>query len=135
MALTGSAYGKPQLPVHWSNVYCTGIENKLTECMYSTYTLDDGKAILDQVNVAGVSCQKTACEAPPTGGTNCTPGLIRLVGGNSANEGNLQFCYKGMWSSFCVLGVSEALVACKQLGVTSCEFKFNCVSVFVYVCT
>lgn len=81
------------------------------------YSLDEGKNLLNQVNVVGVSCQKPkTCEAPPTGGTDCNQGDIRLTGGKPADDGNLEFCNDGYWSPVCSLEALEASVACQQLG-------------------
>lgn len=81
------------------------------------YSLDDGRKLLSQVDVVGVSCEKpSTCEVPPTGGTDCTQGDTRLTGGDSASQGNLDFCNDGFWSQVCTLVENEASVACKQLG-------------------
>ena len=130
----GSAYSKPNLTVHLSNVYCTGSEQNIAQCMYTSLSLEDGKALLDQVEVAGVSCQQpNVCEIPPTNGTDCTPGNIRLTTQNNStlqintttSQGNLEYCYKGLWSSMCSISESGATVACKQLGFTSYSCKSN----------
>ena len=81
------------------------------------YSLDDGKNLLSQADVVGVSCQKpTSCKSPPAGGTDCNQGDVRLTGGKSADQGNLEYCSAGFWSSLCMLGALEASVACQQLG-------------------
>lgn len=130
----GSAYSKPNLTVHLSNVYCAGSEQNIAECLYTSLSLEDGKALLDQVEVAGVSCQQVnICEAPPTGGTDCIPGDIRLTTENNStsqinsttSEGNLEYCYKGLWSSVCSISESGASVACKQMGFTSYSCKIT----------
>ena len=133
-AIGGSAYGKPKLTVHLSNVYCTGSEENIAQCTYTSFSLEDGKALLDQVKVAGVSCkQPNVCEVPPTGGNDCSPGDIRLTIENNpakqinstTSQGNLEYCYKGLWSSVCAISESAATVACKQMGFTSyfCKSK------------
>ena len=43
-------------------------------------------------------------------------GNLRLTGGNTNDEGVLEYCYNGEWSIFCNLDDEEAAVACKQLG-------------------
>ena len=141
----GSAYSKPNLTIHFSNVYCTGSEENIAQCMYNSLSLEDGKALLDQVEVAGVSCQQpNVCETPPTGGNDCAPGDIHLtVGNNSAllinsttSQGNLEYCYKGLWSSMCFISESVASVACKQMGSTtySCKYNFICSTDHCYIC-
>ena len=49
---------------------------------------------------------------------NCTNGDVRLVGGRTEHEGNVQFCSNNTWSSVCHLGdwsTIEASVVCRQL--------------------
>ena len=88
--------------------------------------MEQGKALLKSTAVAGVKCYTPdACVSPPTDGTSCIDKQLRLTGDNAQNgEGNLQYCYKGTWSSFCSLGPNEATVACRQLGFTNVECKF-----------
>ena len=132
VAVGGSAYSKPNLTVHLSNVNCTGSEQNIAQCMYTFLSLEDGKALLNQVEVMGVSCQQpSVCEIPPTGGNDCSPGDIRLTAESNStvqissitSQGNLEYCYKGLWSSICTIAESGASVACKQIGFTSysCE--------------
>ena len=141
----GSAYSKPNLTVHLSNVYCTGSEQNIAQCMYTFFSLEDGKALLDQVEVAGVFCQQTnICEIPPSGGSDCSPGDVRLTTHNNStlqsnstsSQGNLEYCYKGLWSSMCSISESGATVACKQLGFTSysCKSNFTPSMADCYVC-
>ena len=92
----------------------------------TVHSLDDGKKLLNQVNVVGVSCQKPKiCEAPPTGGTDCNYGNMRLTGGN-ADQGNLEICIDGFWSPVCTLGTFEASVTCQQLGHLDYTCKCLC---------
>ena len=54
----------------------------------------------------------------------CTNGAVRLVGGTSSNEGNLEYCHNGAWSSVCnSFHNEEATVACKQLGFSGSPSK------------
>ena len=56
--------------------------------------------------------------------TVCTNGAIRLVGGASSNEGKLEYCHYGAWSSVCYnFHDEEATVACKQLGFSGSPSK------------
>ena len=54
--------------------------------------------------------------------SDCSDGDIRLVGGNTDNEGNVQICYNNAWGSVCDdnWGIADTNVACQQLG-----FKAN----------
>ena len=49
------------------------------------------------------------------------------MGGASSNEGKLEYCHNGAWSSFCIVfDDEEATVACKQLGFTGSSSKNVC---------
>lgn len=117
------------MTIHLTNVDCDGDEETISDCTYTTLSLQDGKTMLSQTNVAGVKCYTPdQCNTPPSGGNGCNAGDIRLVGGQqNVAEGTLQYCFKGMWSPFCYLGPIEATVACRQLGYTTydCELLFH----------
>ena len=51
----------------------------------------------------------------------CSNGAVRLVGGQSSNEGILEYCYNGAWTQFCYgsFHIEEAVTACRQLGYTN----------------
>lgn len=123
--MTGSHYGKETLTIHMTNVACDGTEDGLGQCSFDTLSLSQGKSMLASTDVAGVKCYvPDQCPAPPTGGSSCTNGALRLTGGQAnVEEGNLEYCYHGYWSSFCYLGPNEATVACRQLGFTSYDSK------------
>ena len=124
----GSYYGKPNKTIHSTNLQCTGDEERINECSQMTYFLNEGKNKLKTVEVAGVKCHvSSTCKLPPTEGTECVNGEIRLSGSDANNgEGVLEYCYKGLWSTFCSLGEREAIVACRQLGYVQYDCKFNC---------
>ena len=50
---------------------------------------------------------------------NCTDGDIRLVGGQTTNEGNVQICYSNVWGSVCddYWDTKDSNVVCRQLGL------------------
>ena len=50
--------------------------------------------------------------------SNCSDGDIRLVGGSTDNEGNVQICYNNAWGSVCddYWGIADSNVVCRQLG-------------------
>ena len=52
-----SHFGKPNKTIQASDVTCLGDEKALTECSLTTYDLETGKRMLDNVEVVGVSCQ------------------------------------------------------------------------------
>ena len=45
-------------------------------------------------------------------------GVVRLVGGQSNNEGRVEYCSGGVWVSVCAStwDVSDATVVCRELG-------------------
>ena len=48
--------------------------------------------------------------------TNCTHGEIKLYGGQSNAEGDLQICYNGVWVFVCYWWWISPNVVCRQLG-------------------
>ena len=52
---------------------------------------------------------------------NCNVGDVRLVGGNTAQEGRAELCIDGMWGSICdnKWSANDANVLCGQLGYAS----------------
>ncbi|XP_011409971.1 PREDICTED: scavenger receptor cysteine-rich domain superfamily protein-like [Amphimedon queenslandica] len=119
----GSKYGKNNRTIMLSDVYCTGDETALDQCAYTFYSLSEGKTLLPQVQVAGVSCLPSNC-IPPSDvpGSECTFNTVQTTGGSSNGVGNLRFCYNGNWSPVCQLDPSEATVACRQLGFTNYDW-------------
>ena len=121
----GSFFGKPDKTVHLSNIQCMGDEENINECTKTVFSLEEGKNKLKTVQVAGVECYvPNECMPPPAGGSDCVNGNLRLTGVNANNgEGVLEYCYKGLWSTFCSLSGKEALVACRQLGYMDFDCK------------
>ena len=49
---------------------------------------------------------------------NCSNGEVRLVDGNSLNEGRVEICVNEAWGTICSSGWNDAdaFVVCRQLG-------------------
>ena len=54
-------------------------------------------------------------------------GAVRLVGGQSNNEGRVVYCSGGVWVSVCALtwDVSDATVVCRELGYATIGTQDN----------
>ena len=50
--------------------------------------------------------------------SSCSNGDVRLVGGSTDNEGNVQICYNNAWGSICddSWGRADSNVVCRQHG-------------------
>ena len=96
---------------------CYGSEESLSSCNYnyysSCYTYNDQ---------AGVQC------TGPLGNVCSQDGDVRLFGGNNDNEGIVEYCYAGAWSSFCSFQLQDAIVTCKQLG----HYENSCTSFIIW---
>ena len=61
-ATTGSLFGKPNKVIHISSVHCDGSETSIDQFFKKRYTLEEGKRLISNIEVAGVVChyQSTA---------------------------------------------------------------------------
>ena len=82
----------------------------------TSYNLETGKTLLQHVDVVGVSCKINLCKDNPVDPPCDSSNSVRLVGGATSNEGRLEYCHEGSWTSVCSTSMSEATVACRQLG-------------------
>ena len=125
ISILNSSYERPNRTVHLTNVLCSGNEEAINACTKTSISLAVGKTTYRNSPVVAVDCSPE----PPTEPTclpkqglvipapSCNPeGSVRLADGSTNNEGRLEYCYTGQWSTFCTLDFSAASVACKQLG-------------------
>ena len=123
--MIGGTLAKPNKTIHLGNVICIGDEESLSDCSATSYSLVQGKDLLNQINIAGVMCLiPTDCDVPPTGGADCQNGQSRLTGGNGNDAGNLEYCHNGYWSPICNLALTDAAVACRQFGYEDYSCKY-----------
>ena len=86
-------------------------DNGLTSCPFSHYNNNYGTAGLSCYSLVSDN-ENSGAEVIPT----CTHGDVRLIGGTTLNEGRVEICYEGSWSSICYqIDLTTATVICKQL--------------------
>ena len=74
--------------------HCTGHETSLSSCVQTSS------------EVTSSSCSysaKLSCIEHDFGPPNCTDGDVRLMDGTVSNEGRVEVCYRGIWSSLCTI--------------------------------
>ncbi|XP_019856578.1 PREDICTED: LOW QUALITY PROTEIN: deleted in malignant brain tumors 1 protein-like [Amphimedon queenslandica] len=111
IAHTNAYFGAGIGLINMDNVQCTGNEGFLVNCTYlSTHNCFHSED-------AGVTCGAT---------TQCNNSDIRLVGGSNDNEGRVEVCLFGSWSTVCddSWGPSDAAVVCRQLGINGSSIAY-----------
>ncbi|CAI8015582.1 Neurotrypsin [Geodia barretti] len=102
------------MPVLLKGVRCTGKELSLLECGYRRAPI-----VLNHVKDVAVRCK-----------SECDDGDLRLVGGDSENDGLLQVCFSGRWGTVNRDGWTDVdtHVACRQLGFNNAgQYSANAV--------
>jgi deleted-in-malignant-brain-tumors protein 1 len=113
-------------PMGVYQLHCIGTETTIDECQYNTsYSGPGCYSSWYYNNVAAVSCMPNTTEY-----VNCVDGDVRLVGGATHNEGNVQMCYSNAWGSVCddYWDTRDTNVVCRQLGFKpsdSIPYRYN----------
>ncbi|XP_030842869.1 deleted in malignant brain tumors 1 protein [Strongylocentrotus purpuratus] len=104
-AISGATYGPGLGPIHLDNIGCVGQEYKLDDC---------GKSI----NAVGNDSCKNNGYAAVHCPADLEEGDVRLVDGNTPNEGRIEIYYAGTWGTVCNdgWGYPDTQVLCRQLG-------------------
>eukprot|EP00057_Strongylocentrotus_purpuratus_P033504 XP_791643.3 PREDICTED: deleted in malignant brain tumors 1 protein [Strongylocentrotus purpuratus] len=104
-AISGATYGPGLGPIHLDNVSCVGQEYKLDDCGKSINAV--GNDSCGDNGYAAVHCP-----------ADLEDGDVRLVNGNSPNEGRVEIYHAGIWGTICDdgWGSPDSQVLCRQLG-------------------
>ena len=62
--MTGSVYGKPNVPVKLTNVECTGSETTIDDCQQTQLSPDESQAAYPNIGAAGVKCVADTTNSP-----------------------------------------------------------------------
>ncbi|XP_038072278.1 uncharacterized protein LOC119740886 isoform X2 [Patiria miniata] len=105
-ATQGGSFGSGSGPIHLDDVACTGTENNLESCPHG-----------------GIGVHN--CTHNQDAGITCSPS-VRLVDGESSNEGRVEVFVTGSWGTVCddSWGLNDARVICRQLGYSSALQSF-----------
>ena len=60
-------------------------------------------------------------------GNSCESGKVRLVDGNTDNEGRVEYCFDGDWAPVCSLNSYTASLVCQKLGYT----QYTCKNIII----
>lgn len=63
-AVTGSVYGKPNIPVKLTNVECTGSETSIDDCQATQLSPDESQIAYPRISAAGVKCVYETTTSP-----------------------------------------------------------------------
>ena len=79
------------------------------------------------VIVRGYNYRHTCTSILLLDSTNCSHGDIKLTGGKSSNEGDVQVCINGTWGYICgwYWYYSNINVVCNQLGYTTTQCNIS----------
>ncbi|KAJ8040994.1 Neurotrypsin [Holothuria leucospilota] len=116
---TNSYFGGGSGTIWLDNVECSGEENSLNDCTKNIM----GNHNCVHAEDAGVTC--TARDST----TEAMLGYqdVRLIGGQSENEGRVEVLVNGEWGTVCddVWGFRDAIVVCIELGYPGADAYFT----------
>ena len=114
---------KAMMPLSSACVRYYQLKNKICYCMKGSYILFHTSLFIFLHFLIANTTQYS----------NCTDGDVRLVGGGTNNEGNVQMCYKNTWGSVCddSWGISDSNVVCRQLGL---QPYGKLITIFCHLC-
>ena len=92
----------------------------LDECTYTPVAPES--ISYSHYSVAGVICQGNT-----TAGPECSDRKLRLVGGESENEGRVEICIDGFWGTVYdgTWDEQEAVASCRQAGLPTVGNKIS----------
>ncbi|XP_071506652.1 scavenger receptor cysteine-rich domain-containing group B protein-like [Diadema antillarum] len=103
------------VPVHLSNISCSGNEDELSDCANVVWG-DYNCGYYDHV---GVTCSYTVVESTTFPPSNEEEGDVRLAGSSWSGRGRVEIYHNNEWGTVCDdgWGQEEAEVVCRQLGL------------------
>ena len=121
---TNAHFGQGTGPILLDNLGCSGSESRLVDCSYDSHTADCSHS-----EDAGIRCRP--CKCPMYSQyflrfqkclhkDSCDDGELRLVGGLSPSEGQVEMCLGRRWGSVNddIWSTADIEVVCRQFGYT-----------------
>ena len=120
MARTNAFYGQGSGPINIDDVGCTGSEQRLLDCPFSSihncaHSEDAGVDCVATSKIESFCINRFIVIIIPE---LCEEGAVRLQGGTTNLEGRVEVCINETWSTICDnrWSINDANVVCQQLG-------------------